>query len=54
MYLARVTGTVVATQKCEGMEGIRLLVVEAADDQGAPTGKPAVAVDAIEGEASLL
>jgi ethanolamine utilization protein EutN len=48
MYLAKVTGTVVATTKCEGMEGLTLLVVEATDDEGKPVGKPAVAVDAAQ------
>ena len=48
MYLAKVTGTVVATAKCEGLEGVTLLVVEATDDEGKPVGKPAVAVDAAQ------
>ena len=48
MYLARVTGTVVATQKCDGLEGVRLLVVEAADDAGVAVGMPAVAADAVQ------
>jgi len=39
---------VVATTKCEGLEGLTLLVVEATDDEGKPVGKPAVAVDAAQ------
>lgn len=48
MYLAKVTGTVVATVKAEGLEGIRLLVVEQVDNSGKTVGRPAVATDAVQ------
>ncbi len=47
MDLGRVIGTVVATQKVAGLEGIRLLVVEPVSPAGAPTGAPLVAADAV-------
>ncbi len=46
MKLARVIGTVVATTKYEGMEGVKLLVVQPLDRDGAPRGSPTVAADA--------
>jgi ethanolamine utilization protein EutN len=45
MYLARVIGTVVATQKVPGLEGIRLLMVQPVDEQGRSRGKPVTAAD---------
>lgn len=45
MYLARVIGTVVATQKVPGLEGIRLLMVQPVDEQGKARGKPLAAAD---------
>jgi len=45
MYLGRVIGTVVATQKYEGLEGKRLLVVQPLDHHQKPNGPPEVAVD---------
>ena len=47
MQLARVIGTVVATQKAAGLEGVRLLVVQPLDRHGAPSGSPVVAADAV-------
>lgn len=46
MKLARVIGTVVATTKCEGLEGVKLLVAQPLDRDGSPAGRPAVAADA--------
>jgi ethanolamine utilization protein EutN len=43
---ARVIGTVVATQKYEGLEGIKFLVVQPLDDDLRPRGRPEVAADA--------
>lgn len=46
MNLARIIGTVVATQKYEGLEGIKLLIVQPLDRDQRPTGDPVVATDA--------
>lgn len=45
MYLGRVIGTVVATRKYPGLEGVPLLFVEPLDDKLARTGEPQVAAD---------
>ena len=45
MHLARVTGTVVATQKYTGLEGIKLLIIQPLDKQQQPAGEPLVAAD---------
>ena len=47
MQFARVIGTVVATVKVEGMEGLRLLIVQPLDRDQAPAGQPVVAADAV-------
>jgi ethanolamine utilization protein EutN len=44
--LARVVGTVVATTKYEGLEGVKLLVVQPLDRDLEPRGTAAVAADA--------
>jgi len=44
--LARVLGTVVATTKYAGLEGVKLLVVQPLDRDGHSSGSPAVAADA--------
>lgn len=46
MQLARVIGTVVATQKYDGLEGIKFLIVQPLTKQQEPKGKPVVAADA--------
>ena len=46
MQLARVIGTVVATQKYEGLQGIKFLVVQPLDKRQQPEGEPVVAADA--------
>jgi len=46
MKLARVLGNVVATRKVEGLEGIKLLVVQPLDEQLKPRGLAEVAADA--------
>lgn len=45
MQLGRVLGTVVASRKTEGLEGIRLLYVIALDERGNDRGDPFVAAD---------
>jgi len=44
--LARVIGTVVATRRSDGLEGIKLLVVQPLDEDRRPAGRPEVAADA--------
>ncbi len=47
MQLARVVGTVVATVKAPGLEGVKLLVIQPLDRSLKPTGGQLVAADAI-------
>jgi ethanolamine utilization protein EutN len=47
MELARVIGTVVATIKTEGLEGVKFLIVQPLDKQLQPEGKTVVAADAV-------
>jgi len=47
MFLARVTGTVVATVKDEALGGRKLLVVQPLDHRGAAAGRALVALDAV-------
>ncbi|HOC44173.1 MAG TPA: EutN/CcmL family microcompartment protein [Thermoanaerobaculales bacterium] len=46
MRLARVIGTVVATRRSAGLDGVKLLVVQPLDEDRQPTGRPEVAADA--------
>lgn len=46
MQLARVMGTVVATHKYEGLEGIKFLIVQPLTKTQQPKGEPVVAADA--------
>ncbi len=47
MQLARVTGTVVASVKAEGLEGVKLLIVQPLDRHRRPQGGPVVAADGV-------
>ena len=47
MLLGLVTGTVVATTKVDGLEGVRFLVVQPLDEDQQPSGRSVVAVDAV-------
>ena len=47
MQLAEVVGTVVATVKSEGLEGVRFLIVQPLDRNRKPKGRPVVAADAV-------
>lgn len=47
MQLGRVRGTVVATMKSEGLEGVRFLIVQPLDKHQQPVGDPLVAADAV-------
>ncbi len=46
MKLAKVIGTVVATTKYEGLEGIKFLIVQPLTKEQQPKGEPVVAADA--------
>lgn len=48
MYLGRVTGTVVASRKADGLEGQKLLLVQPLDDQQRDNGPLQVAVDTVQ------
>lgn len=47
MQLARVVGTVVATVRSRGLDGIKLLVVQPLDRRQEPKGDPVVAADGV-------
>jgi len=47
MQLARVIGTVVASTKATGLEGVRLLIVQPLDRSQRPVGTALVAADAV-------
>ena len=46
MKFGRVIGTVVATQKYDGMDGVKFLVVQPLDEDLAPQGRAVIAADA--------
>jgi len=46
MQLAHVIGTVVATEKYKGLEGIKFLLVQPLNKQQQPAGEPVAAADA--------
>jgi ethanolamine utilization protein EutN len=48
VQLAEVTGTLVASVKYEGLEGVRLLIVQPLDRNRQPDGDMVVAADAVE------
>jgi ethanolamine utilization protein EutN len=45
MQFARVIGTLVATQKAAGLEGVKFLVVQPLDKHRQPVGEPVIAAD---------
>jgi ethanolamine utilization protein EutN len=47
MHLGRVMGTVVATTKAEGLDGVKFLIVQPLDKHQRDTGTPVVAADAV-------
>ena len=47
MQLGEVIGTVVATVKYPGLEGVRLLIVQPLDRERRPAGRPVVAADGV-------
>ena len=47
MHLARVIGTVVATVRADGLDGVKLLIVQPLDPDLEPSGEPVVAADGV-------
>lgn len=47
MYIAKVVGTVVATQKDEGLKGLKLFLVQPLNEDLTSRGKPLVAIDTL-------
>lgn len=47
MQLARVVGSVVATEKVDGLEGVRFLLIQPLDREQNPIGRAVVAADAV-------
>jgi ethanolamine utilization protein EutN len=47
MQLGRVLGSVVATEKVAGLDGIRFLLVQPLDKTGRPNGETLVAADGV-------
>jgi ethanolamine utilization protein EutN len=48
MNFGRVIGNLVATQKADGLTGVKFLLVQPLDDQLKPNGEPYVAADATQ------
>ena len=48
MQLAKVIGTVVASEKHASLEGVRLLVIQPHDHDERPDGDPIVAADSVQ------
>ena len=48
MQLARVLGRLVATERAEGLEGVRFLLIQPLDKHRRPEGRPVVAADAVQ------
>lgn len=47
MRLGRVVGTVVASQKVAGLDGVKFLLVQPLDRRQEPDGEPVVAADGV-------
>ncbi|HET7554169.1 MAG TPA: EutN/CcmL family microcompartment protein [Gaiellaceae bacterium] len=47
MQLARVTGTLVASLKADGLEGVKFLIVQPLDRHEREEGEPVVAADGV-------
>jgi ethanolamine utilization protein EutN len=56
MFIGRVIGNVVCSQKDESLHGLKLLVVQPLNDELSPKGKPIIAIDTIRqsGEGDLV
>ncbi len=47
MFLAKIIGTVVASQKEASLEGLRFMLLQPLDEKGKPAGSHVVAADAV-------
>ncbi|HEX9823977.1 MAG TPA: EutN/CcmL family microcompartment protein [Actinomycetota bacterium] len=47
MQLGRVIGTVVATERSPGLDGVKFLILQPLDRRREPSGRPVVAADAV-------
>ena len=47
MHLGRVVGTVVTTVKSQGLDGVKMLIVQPLDKHEQDSGSPVVAADAV-------
>lgn len=47
MQLGRVRGTLVASVKAEGLDGVRFLIVQPLDKHREPAGQPLIAADGL-------
>lgn len=56
MQLARVVGRVVATERADGLDGVRFLLIQPLDKNQEPKGSTVVAADAVHmaGEGELV
>lgn len=56
MQLARVMGRVVATERADGLDGVRFLLIQPLDKNQEPMGSTVVAADAVHmaGEGELV
>ncbi|RME48138.1 MAG: ethanolamine utilization protein EutN [Deltaproteobacteria bacterium] len=54
MYLGKVLGSVVASQKHPSLRGIKLRFVQPIDDTGRETGPPHVAVDVVRADVGQI
>ena len=48
MQLAKVLGTVVATEKHASLVGVKLLIIQPHDHEGRPAGPPIIAADPLQ------
>ena len=54
MQLAKVLGSVVATQKHDSLVGVRLLLIQPQDENGVPDGDAIVAADPLQAGAGEI
>ena len=47
MYIGKVIGTLVATEKDPALQGVKLMLVQPLDEKGEAVGDPVVATDSI-------